>query len=70
MKALGAVIRELRKERGLTITDVHFGMRMQHKSIAKIERGEGYPRFDTLLKVCQVLDVKPSELLEMAERKL
>lgn len=65
-KALGKVIRELRRKRRLTISDIHFQTHICHQSIRKLERGERYPYLDTVLAICQVLEVKPSILFTMA----
>lgn len=70
MKALGATIREIRKERRYSITYVHHETRLAHQAIAKIERGKTHPKFDTLLNICRVLDIKPSELMAIAETRL
>jgi transcriptional regulator with XRE-family HTH domain len=65
-QAIGLAIRELRKQRRLTITALHYQTRIGHKSIAMIERGNVYTSLDNLLTICRVLDVKPSTLFEMA----
>lgn len=70
MKALGATIRQIRKERGLTINAVHYETRITHKSIANLERGVIHPRMDVIFAVCRALDVKPSTLFALAESRL
>jgi transcriptional regulator with XRE-family HTH domain len=70
MRALGASIREIRRERGLTITALHYETRIQHRSIANLERGVIHPRMDVILAVCRALDVKPSTLFTLAESRL
>lgn len=70
MKALGAVIRELRKERGLSISDVHYRIRMNRQAIGEIERGEVTPKLQSILALCEALEVKPSRLFALAESRL
>ena len=65
-QALGMAIREVRKKRRYTITELHYRTRIGHKSIAMIERGSVHTSLDKLLTICQVLEVKPSTLFEMA----
>jgi DNA-binding Xre family transcriptional regulator len=38
--------------------------------LTNIEHGSIYTRLDTLLKICQVLQVKPSTLFGVVDRKL
>ncbi len=64
--ALGMAIREVRRKRRLTITELHYRTRIGHKSIALIERGIVHTRLDNFFTICQVLEVKPSTLFEMA----
>jgi transcriptional regulator with XRE-family HTH domain len=65
-KALGMAIREVRRKRRFTISEVHYRTRIGRQAFARIERGDVYPKLDTLLNICQVLEVKPSALFEMA----
>ena len=67
MQKVGAAIHSVRKEQRLSITEVHFRTRIAHQAIRKIERGEVYPRLDTLLNICQALEVKPSRLFVMVD---
>jgi transcriptional regulator with XRE-family HTH domain len=67
MKALGLAIRDVRRERGLTISELHYRTRMSHQAVAKIERGDVFPKLDSILSICQALEVKPSTLFAMAD---
>lgn len=69
MKALGGAIREVRRKKRLSISELHYRIRMSHQAINKIERGGVYPRMDTILTICQALEIKPSALFEMADSK-
>ena len=70
MKALGKSIRQVRKERKLTVSDLHYEVRMCRQAIMKIERGDVVPRLDSILSICQALSVKPGALFEMVDNKL
>jgi len=51
----------------MTITELHYQTRIAHQAIAKIERGTVYAKLDTILNICQALEVKPSTLFIMAD---
>lgn len=57
--SLGASIRRLRLQRGLTLSD--FGA-LTARTVGRIERGEVQPRPATLAKIAKRLRVPPSEL--------
>ena len=65
MKEFGVSIRDVRKEKPLSISDLCYKVRMSHQAIAKIERGTVYPKLDILLNICQALEVKPSVLFAL-----
>jgi transcriptional regulator with XRE-family HTH domain len=69
MKALGRAIRDVRKSRGLTVSDLHYEVRMARQSVLKIERGEVDSRLASILSICKALEVKPSTLFAMADSK-
>jgi len=66
-KALGAAIRHIRKERKLTLTDLHYETRINRQSVTEIEQGVVFVRLDTILRICQALDVKPAVLFALAD---
>lgn len=70
LQALGSAIREVRRKRRYSIAEVHYQTRICHKSIAHIERGAVATRLDNILKICQVLEVKPGTLFAMADSRL
>nr|WP_314188015.1 helix-turn-helix transcriptional regulator [uncultured Brevundimonas sp.] len=61
-KIVGANIRRLRKERGLSQEALagEAGLAMRH--IGRIERGEGNPTVSMVAKIAVVLQVHPSAL--------
>ena len=70
MQQLGVAIREARRQRRLSISEVHYRTRLSHQAITKLERGKVYPRIDTLLSICQALEVKPSSLFVTVDSRL
>lgn len=70
MKALGKVIREARRTKRLTRTGLQYRTRICYPTLAKMERGTVDMRMDTLFKVCEALDLKPSELFTLVEERL
>lgn len=70
MKALGRCIRDVRRKRGITISDLHYEVRMARQSVVKIERGDVIPRLESILSICQALEIKPGALFEMADSEL
>lgn len=63
-KIVGANIRRLRKERGLSQEALagEAGLAMRH--IGRIERGEGNPTVSMVAKIATVLGVHPSALYD------
>lgn len=56
-------LKEWRERRGLSQRRLAELSGVHYVSIAKIETGQLDPRVSTLLKLCEVLRVTPSELL-------
>lgn len=67
---LGKAIREARMQRRLSIQELHYATQMAFKSIADIEQGRTYVKLDSLLKLCQALQVKPSTLFAVVDKNL
>jgi transcriptional regulator with XRE-family HTH domain len=64
---LGAAIRELRRERGLSQERLSLESGVHRNYIGGIERAERQPSISTVAKLAIVLGVRPSELLARAE---
>lgn len=68
-KALGRVIRRLRKERKVT-QEVFSGFAVITRShLAMIERGQKKATLDTLLKIVSALDMRLSDLFRLVEEE-
>jgi len=65
--ALGAAIRRLRHERGLTIEALAFASDTHPTYVSGIERGRRNPTWNVLCALTRALDVPVSTLARMAE---
>lgn len=68
--ALGAAVRELREERGLSQEALGHAAGVHRNWIGGIERGERNPTFTSIIKVAAALHVSAAELVAAAESHL
>lgn len=68
-RAVGRAIRELRKERGLSqdVLSGFAGIARSHLSM--IETGGKQANFETIWRIAEALDMRPSELVRFIESK-
>lgn len=64
LKALGARIRELRKERGLTQEDLAERAGLHSRYISRVELGDANFGVSVLFKLADGLSVQPAVLLQ------
>jgi transcriptional regulator with XRE-family HTH domain len=64
LKKIGARIRDIRTERGLSQEALAFDAGVAVNSIATIERGEANPSIAVLLSIARVLKVKLRDLVD------
>lgn len=65
--AVGKVIRQIRKEKGLS-QEVFSGLAgIARSHLSMIENGDKQANFETLWKIANAFDIKPSELVKMIE---
>ena len=68
--AIGQVIRDLRKEKGLS-QDVLSGLAgIARTHLTMIETGSKQANFETLWRIALALDLRPSELVRKIEQKI
>ncbi len=67
LEYIGKAIRHLRKQKGMTIEDFTGESDINAKYISKIENGKRNITLTTFFKVCQGLDIEPSNLHDIAE---
>jgi transcriptional regulator with XRE-family HTH domain len=66
--ALGLAVREVRKRRGLSQEELAHASGLHPTYISGIERGLRNPTWASIGRLCAALDIRVSELAELAER--
>lgn len=61
---IGAFLREVRKERGLTQGQLAEALGVSQKSISRWENGKTMPDYSLLPSICEVLGINVAELSE------
>jgi len=64
-----SILSRLRKEHKMTITELCERTDLSYLTIAGLERNQANPRFRTLVRICEVLQIPVHELLTLAEMK-
>lgn len=68
--AFGLILRELRKESGLSQETLAFNADLQRNYVSLIELGKNQPTVTTIFKLAAALDIPPSHLIKLTEEKL
>ncbi|MFW8745411.1 helix-turn-helix domain-containing protein [Mesorhizobium japonicum] len=68
--ALGAVLRRVRKIRGLSQEGLAFEAGLQRNYISLMELGTNQPTITTIFKVSSALKIEPHELIAQVEEEL
>lgn len=69
-QALGEVLREARKQQGLSQEALALEAGVERNYISLIELGRNSPSIRMLFKLCAVLSIPPSGLLAQAEARM
>jgi transcriptional regulator with XRE-family HTH domain len=69
-KAFGLVIRELRKEAGLTQEQLGLEADLRRTFVSILELGQQQPTLMTIFKISEALKIQPSKLIELVEQKV
>lgn len=71
MKTFGDRLREAREKSGEFRSAAHFAnvLGIEPHAYRKYERGQSEPNFDTLTRICELLDLTPNQLLPHAANK-
>lgn len=63
LHAIGNRLLAIRRKRGMTQSQVAEAAGLSDRSYAEIERGSVNMRLETMLRICQVLNITPDEIL-------
>lgn len=69
-KSMGEIISALRKERGMTQSELAAKMHVTDKAVSKWERNISYPDIDTISRLADVLDTTVDELLKTRKKAI
>lgn len=68
MKTFAERLREAREEAGYKSAAAFAGvLSLEEATYRKYERGASEPSYDTLVRICELLDITPNHLLPMAK---
>lgn len=67
---VGNKLYKLRKSKGLTQAEVAEKAELSDRTYADIERGNVNMRLETLLKICNALNITPNDILTTEEYKI
>jgi transcriptional regulator with XRE-family HTH domain len=67
LERLGGRIRELRTNKGLSLSELAHMCEFEKASLSRIELGKTNTTVLTLRKICKALDVNVSELFELSK---
>lgn len=62
------VIRRYRKEQGMTQHELSEKAEISHRQIVSIEMGKSFPKFETLCRIVQVLNIPPDHIFHPESR--
>lgn len=68
--SFGQVLRQLRKEAGLTQEQLALAAGIERNYVSLIERGINQPALKVIFKLADALGTKPSEILQQVEARL
>ena len=68
--AFGQVLRELRKEAGLSQEQLAFEAGVERNFVSLIERGINQPSIRVIFKLSAALQILPSKILSLVEEKI
>jgi transcriptional regulator with XRE-family HTH domain len=64
----GQVLRQLRRERGLSQEDLAFESGYHRTYISLLERGKKSPSLKTLFQLANALNIQPSEIIDRIQK--
>jgi DNA-binding XRE family transcriptional regulator len=67
-KAFGQALRSMRREQRVSQEKMSLEADCDRTTVSLIERGLVSPKLSTIVKMCRVLKVKPSEVMQRMEK--
>jgi transcriptional regulator with XRE-family HTH domain len=67
-KAFGQALRSMRKQRRVSQEEISLEADCDRTTVSLIERGLVSPKLSTIVKMCRVLKIKPSEVMQKMEK--
>ena len=67
-KAFGQALRSMRKKRKVSQEEISLEADCDRTTVSLIERGLVSPKLSTIVKMCRVLDILPSEVMQRMEK--
>lgn len=69
-KVFGEVIRDLRRQRGISQEEFGFECDLHRTYISLLERGKRIPSLTTIIQIAAALNVLPSEIVRQVESRM
>ena len=69
-KAFGVVLRDLRRERGLTQDELAYECDFDRTYISLLERAMRQPSLTTIFKLAEKLEIKPGEIVRRIGQRI
>ena len=69
-KAFGIVLSRLRVQKNLTQEQLSGLANIARSHLAALESGQKNPKLDTIWKLAEALNIKPSQLIRMTEKAM
>lgn len=67
---IGSVLRQARREAGLTQEELAFEAGLSRSYVSFLERDQKVPTIKVLFDICEVLGIRPSEFIARVEYEL
>jgi transcriptional regulator with XRE-family HTH domain len=67
-KAFGLALRSMRKKKNVSQEEISLEADCDRTTVSLIERGLVSPKLSTIVKMCHVLKIKPSEVMKQMEK--
>ena len=69
-KAFGVVLSRLRARQNISQERFAISAEIARSHLTELENGKKVPRLDTLFRLAEALEMRPSELLRLAEEEM